>query len=101
MPQIPLDAIDTTYVRNKWNLPGVDEASGRTGSIGSAIVRERKEVRRKEKEARKKTGVRGNEVKVRKKMPLLSGVNGRPDTDPYGRYFKRGSSQSSFMSATV
>lgn len=93
LPAVPLPtAADASYVRNRWNLPGVQAPLSTTGgAIGSALHREAEETRKREEdaarfraEAREKT--KGGARKPNWNKPLFNGVNGRPRTDAYGRY---------------
>jgi hypothetical protein len=100
MPSIPLDLnnTDTSYTRNRWGLPGLDEPLGSQGAVGSAILKEAQEAirkaeekeRRMEETAKRRNGSIGvnKPVKPNYKQPLFNGVTGRPVKDEYGRYFK-------------
>jgi len=77
--------LDGSYVRNRYELPGLDEPLGDQGSVGSALVREAQEaVRKAEEEQRrrraeeKRNAEASRPVKANYKQPLFNGVHGRP-----------------------
>ncbi|OAK95508.1 hypothetical protein IQ06DRAFT_352533 [Phaeosphaeriaceae sp. SRC1lsM3a] len=75
------------YVRNAFKLPGVDEELGRYGVIGSAIWREKEEVRRREEvrrekieeKERKEREATNEKRRAEHRKPLFNGVMGRPE----------------------
>jgi len=79
---------ESGYVRNEWDLPGLNEALGRQGVVGSAIWRDGEDVRRREDDRQRKVEEReeaerrrrgeGKKKRVDYRAPLFNCATGRP-----------------------
>jgi hypothetical protein len=79
------------YVRNRFDLPGLDEKLGRQGVVGAAIARDEEAERKRVEMERLRMEEKEGKMQVKTKKPnfnrpLFNCVTGRPRTDAHGRY---------------